>query len=149
MMTTAIMTKKVLVCDDDPDILELLKTLLSNSGYSVSTAMAHEEFFDKIDEFEPDLILLDIRMPEHDGFWIAEELQRLDINIPIIFVSAPNRSVYRLCAPIAGAVDFIIKPFEPDVLLDRVSKALKMPAKSQNWFLYAASYKPKVHESTE
>ena len=148
-MMTETLTKKVLVCDDDPDILFMLENLLSESGYAVSTANGHEEFFDRIRESEPDLILLDVRMPEHDGFWIAEELQRQNINVPVIFVSAHNRSVYRLCAPIAGAIDFITKPFEPETLLDRVSKALSMPSSTQNWFLYAASYEPKVHETTE
>ena len=146
---TATASKRILICDDDADILDLIKTLLCNAGYSVTTATGYEEFFANYKASKPDLILMDIRMPEHDGFWMAEELLRLSNKAPIIFVSAHNRSVYRLCAPIAGAIDFIIKPFDPDHLLGRVRNALKVNPASSNWFLYTSSYKPAVQETTE
>src|SRR4051812_9425421 len=140
--------KKILICDDDADILDLITCLLTNEGYEVKSATAHDEFFAKYKHYKPDLILLDIRMPEHDGFWIADELQLLKNKAPIIFVSAHNRSVYRLCAPVAGAIDFIVKPFEPDLLLARVRSALKLSDASASWFLYATCHQPAQAEQT-
>src|SRR5258708_37727217 len=148
-MQTAIADKKILVCDDDPDILDVISHLLVHAGYVVNTATEHEEFFEKFKAVQPDLILLDVRMPERDGFWIAQELQRLNNKAPIMFITAHNRSVYRLCAPIAGAVDFVVKPFDPDVLLERVKKAVNTDADSSNWFLYATCHHPYVEQTTE
>jgi DNA-binding response OmpR family regulator len=143
--------KKILVCDDDSDIAGLLAHLLTEAGYEVSTASGHDEFFKKFSALRPDLIMLDIRMPEHDGFWIADELQRLDNKAPILFCTAHNRSVYRMCAPIAGAVDFIVKPFDPDALVARIRQILKPhSAESSSWFLSATCYRPSApDQSTE
>jgi DNA-binding response OmpR family regulator len=141
-------TKRILVCDDDADIAGMLSQLLTDAGYDVSTASGHDEFFKKFAIARPDLILLDVRMPEHDGFWIAEELQRLENKAPIVFVTAHNRSVYRLCAPVAGAVDFIVKPFEPDLLLQKIQNILKPNSASSSWFLNATCYQSNVPEQT-
>jgi DNA-binding response OmpR family regulator len=149
-MPPVISEKRILVCDDDSDIANMLQTLLTGAGYNVTTANEHSEFFTKLDAVNPDLIMLDIRMPEHDGFWIAEELQRRKNKAPVIFVTAHNRSVYRLCAPIAGAVDFILKPFDPMMLLEKVKKTLSDSAASSSWFLYATCHHPaNADQSTE
>jgi len=145
----ATLEKRILACDDDPDILGVIAFLLNDAGYTVETATSHEEFFEKYAGFKPDLILLDVRMPDHDGFWVAQELQRLNNKAPIIFLTAHNRSVYRLCAPIAGAIDFMLKPFDTDVLLARVKKAINTDADSSNWFLYATCHQRCVDQSTE
>ena len=141
-MLPAIATKKVLVCDDDLDSQDLICVILRTEGYAVDSAANHSEFFSKYRDFHPDLILLDIAMPGHDGFWIADELQRLENKAPLIFVSAHNRTVYRLCAPVAGAIDYILKPFDPTVLLTRVANALRPDASSSNWFLFATCHNP-------
>jgi DNA-binding response OmpR family regulator len=150
METVQTAQKKILVCDDDADILDVISSLLKLEGYAVTTATAHDEFFAKFRHCKPDLIILDVRMPEHDGFWIADELQILKNKAPIIFVSAHNRSVYRLCAPIAGAVDFIVKPFDPPDLIERVRSVLKLTDGSASWFLYATCHQPaNSDQSTE
>ncbi|HYG73777.1 MAG TPA: response regulator [Planctomycetota bacterium] len=142
--------KSILICDDEPDILEMMSNLFKSKGYAVETATGHEEFFAKFERNRPDLILLDIRIPDRDGFSIADELQQRENRAPIIFVTAHNRSIYRLCSPVAGAVDFIVKPFDPDVLLASVKKALKSDASGSNWFLYATCRKSQLAEqSTE
>jgi len=123
-MTTLTATKHILVCDDDSDILELLNCLLVNAGYSVAVAHEHHEFMQRFHETKPDLILMDVHMPEHDGFWIAERLPTNE-RIPIIFITAHDRPVYRVCAPIVGAEDYIAKPFAPEDLLARIKKALQ------------------------
>jgi two-component system OmpR family response regulator len=80
-------------------------------------------------------------LPEHDGFWIAEHLP-CSQRIPIIFITAHDRPVYRLCAPIVGAQDYIAKPFDPNVLLLRIEKALYPAAKSSSRFLEAIGGEP-------
>jgi DNA-binding response OmpR family regulator len=122
-MNACTAAKRILVCDDDDDILDMLSHLLNGVGYIVSTAHGHKEFMERFDESRPDLILLDVRMPERDGFWIAEQLQSVE-RVPIIFITAHDRPVYRLCAPIVGAADYLAKPIDPDVLLARIEKAL-------------------------
>jgi len=134
-MTACTATKRILICDDEDDILEMLAHLLNEAGYSVSTAHEHKEFMTRFHEAKPDLILLDVYMPEHDGFWIAEQLQGIR-RVPIIFITAHDRHVYRLCAPIVGAADYLAKPLDPDVLLNRIEKALShTPRTSSTRFL--------------
>ena len=125
--------KRILVCDDDADIVLLLATILEDAGYQVETASGHREFSAKFDPTSPpNLILMDVRMPERDGFSIAENLGG---RVPIIFVTAHDRPVYRLYAPIAGGIDYITKPFEPEDLLKRIEKALRVDPRKSNWFL--------------
>jgi DNA-binding response OmpR family regulator len=123
-MPTCTLAKHILICDDEEDILEMLSLLLSNAGYAVSTARGHKEFMTKFHEHLPDLILMDVQMPEHDGFWIAERLPGHK-RIPIIFITAHDRPVYRLYAPMVGAEDYLSKPFEPRQLLSRLESALQ------------------------
>lgn len=121
--------RTVLVCDDNPDILELCATILSGAGYTVQTASGYAEFQTKFDPTAPPhVLILDVHMPEHDGFWIAENLGS-GVRVPIIFVTGHDRPVYRLYAPIVGAFDYLTKPFEPEQLLERVANALKIQPK--------------------
>ncbi len=146
-MTAYLPPKKILICDDDADILCMLECLLSTAGYQVSSAASYEEFFEKYKREKPALVLLDVRMPEHDGFWIAEELHRLGNTAPVIFVTAHVRSIFNLSAPIPGAVDLIVKPFEPEFLLSRVSRALRTGAFPGS-LSYATSALPRPVEQT-
>ena len=116
--------KSILVVDDDPDILEMVVQVLQTEGYEVVAARNPEEFQTAFDTSPlPHLVLLDIRMPSRDGFGLASDV-RSKFNIPIIFMTAHDCAKYRLYAPIAGASDYIQKPFDPDVLLAAVAKAL-------------------------
>jgi DNA-binding response OmpR family regulator len=140
MTTPAMATaaKRILVCDDDHDIVMLLSVILEGAGYLVETAHGHVEFAAKFDPTAPpNLILMDVRMPERDGFSIAENLGG---RVPIIFVTAHDRPVYRLYAPIAGGADYVTKPFDPDDLLKRIEKALQVDPRKSNWFLQVNAY---------
>ena len=130
-MSTCTIAKRILICDDEEDILEMLTLLLSNAGYEVATARGHKEFMVKFHEQQPDLILMDVQMPEHDGFWIAERLPGRK-RIPIIFITAHDRPVYRLYAPMVGAEDYLSKPFEPQMLLSRLESALQPQKKTSS-----------------
>jgi DNA-binding response OmpR family regulator len=135
-MTTCVRSKHILICDDQDDILEMLSHALNGAGYTVSSAHEHREFMEKFREQKPDLIVLDVHMPEHDGFWIAEHLP-CNHRIPIIFITAHDRPVYRLCAPIVGAEDYIAKPLDPEVLLTRIYRALRPNPRPSTRFLEA------------
>jgi DNA-binding response OmpR family regulator len=116
--------RKIMVVDDDSDILDFVTRLLSDAGHTVVAAHGHAEFQTVFNASTlPDLILLDIRMPEHDGFWIAEYVKS-KFDIPIIFMTAHHHPKYQLYAPMAGAAAYILKPFEPDLLLSTIDKVL-------------------------
>ena len=116
--------KKILVVDDDSDILELVVQILESDGYDVVAAKNAAEFQTAFDTSPlPHLVLLDIRMPSRDGFGLAEDV-RSKFNIPIIFMTAHDCAKYRLYAPIAGAADYIQKPFLPELLLSSVARVL-------------------------
>lgn len=144
-MTLIEVKKHILICDDNHDVLEFLAKSLSFAGYEVATAHGYDDFAKAYSARRPDLILLDVRMPERDGFWIAERLQIAHNTVPIIFITAHDRPLYRLCAPIAGAVDYVTKPFEPDDLEKRIKAALQTDAKTSNWFLQSVDYERRLN----
>ena len=119
--------KKILIVDDERDIVKVLVIRLESSGYEVISAfdgaqgvfMAHKE--------NPDLVILDIRMPAGDGFSVAERLKRSSYTwtIPIIFLTgSPEREAEGKAMDL-GARFFIKKPYDPEELLDAVKRALE------------------------
>jgi DNA-binding response OmpR family regulator len=117
-------TKRILVCDDDQDITDMVATLLKFEGYHVSVACGYTQFMETIEKVKPDLIVLDIRMPEKDGFFIAESLRVLGISTPIVFMTAHNNVAYRLYAPLVGGIEYITKPIDPEMFVDKIRKAV-------------------------
>ena len=133
--------RTILVCDDNPDILELCSAILTHAGYTVRVANGYEQFKAQFDPTSPPhVLILDVQMPEHDGFWIAENLGS-GVRVPIIFITGHDRPVYRLYAPIAGAFDYLTKPFDPEQLLQRVGKALTIKPKCSSALMPAVDYK--------
>ena len=128
MMT---ITKRILICDDDANILEMVSHVLTRVGYTVVTARGPKEFMARFCEAKPDLILLDVHMPDQDGFSIAQHLPTTE-RIPIIFITAHDRAAYRLCAPLVGAEDYLAKPFDTQVLLSRIEAALQTKQKTDS-----------------
>ena len=117
--------RTILVCDDDPQTLDTLSELLGNAGYSVSTAADTREMLERLETSKPDLLILDVRLPEHDGMWIAESLLSHGRNIPIIFHTGCDAPSYRLYAPFVGASAYLTKPCDPALLLEKVEEALR------------------------
>jgi DNA-binding response OmpR family regulator len=116
------------MCDDDRDLLDSLGTFLKASGYQVETASEHNELMEKLREKVPDLLLLDVRMPEKDGFWVAEGLQALGVRVPIIFMTGYDKWIYRFYAPFVGSVYYLVKPIDLQLLLKKIEEALaKVP----------------------
>jgi two-component system phosphate regulon response regulator PhoB len=118
---------RVLVVDDESDVTELLQYRLEQEGYRVATLNDPLGFVVKVREFEPDLMLLDIMMPELSGIQLCR-IARADPtmkHIPIIFLSARGEVEDRIKGLEAGAEDYVSKPFNTNELMLRISKMLK------------------------
>ena len=118
---------RVLVLDDESDVTELLKYRLEQEGYRVATLNDPLGFVAKVREFEPDLMLLDIMMPELSGIQLCR-IVRADPSmkdIPVIFLSARGEVEDRIKGLEAGAEDYVSKPFNNNELMLRISKMLK------------------------
>ncbi|MDA8588775.1 response regulator transcription factor [Flavobacteriaceae bacterium] len=125
---------KILVVDDDPDIVEILRYNLSMAGYDIKSATNGKEAIKKAKIFLPEIILLDVMMPEMDGIetcTIIKEIPSLN-NTRIIFLSARNEDYTQLSAFDAGADDYITKPVKPKILLKKIASILKRINKSKD-----------------
>ena len=118
---------KILIVDDEPDILEILKLNLQNEGYKVSTAENGKKALKKADKINPDLIVLDLMMPIMDGIETCERL-RLDSrykNTLIMFLTARAEDYSQIAALDVGADDYINKPVKPRVFLSKIKSLLR------------------------
>jgi len=119
---------KILVVDDNPDIVELIASRLELSNYEVITAASGEEALLKAVKEKPDLVLLDVTMQGIDGFETGCRLKAdpATRHIPIIMVTAKGENADLLRAVnVVKAAGYIVKPFQPDKLLEKVAQALK------------------------
>ncbi|MCZ2222588.1 MAG: response regulator transcription factor [Chitinophagales bacterium] len=115
--------KKILIADDEPDILEIIHYNLTKEGYDVYTANNGNEAIDKAKLYMPDLIILDIMMPKKTGIEVCSILrnQILFQNTLIIFLTALNDEATHIKGLEIGADDYISKPISPKVLISRVN----------------------------
>ncbi|MEW6685690.1 MAG: response regulator [Candidatus Edwardsbacteria bacterium] len=116
------MSYKVMVVDDELDIVEFVKLVLEEADYRVITAITGEEALRKAQIEKPNLILLDIMMPEMDG-WEVLKILKIDENtsqIPVAMLTARTEAKDRLMALQEEAIDYICKPFSPKELIERV-----------------------------
>jgi two-component system, OmpR family, KDP operon response regulator KdpE len=121
---------RILVIDDEPQIRRLMRTTLISAGYEVDDARTGEEGLEKIGNYHPDLVLLDINMPGMGGLATCEAL-RADKNIAIIMLTVRDSEADKVAALDAGADDFITKPFSTPELLARMRAALRRVPVSQ------------------
>ncbi|MBU3714824.1 MAG: response regulator transcription factor [Ferruginibacter sp.] len=115
--------KKILLADDEPDILEFLQFNLEAEGYTVYTAKNGDEAIMKAISFTPDLIVLDVMMPGKNGIEVCKHLRMLPqfSNTLIIFLTAINDDISEVKGLESGADDYLNKPIRPKVLLSKVS----------------------------
>lgn len=120
--------KKILLIDDEIDILELLSYNLEKEGYMVYTAQNGNEGIEKAKSIIPDLILLDVMMPEKDGIETCQELRRIKElqKTLIVFLSARSEEFSQLAGFQAGANDYIVKIIKPKVLISKVNALLQL-----------------------
>jgi two-component system, OmpR family, alkaline phosphatase synthesis response regulator PhoP len=113
---------RILVVDDEPDILELLKYNLAKEGYQVLTASTGEIAIKTVFEMMPDLIVLDLMLPGIDGLEVCRILKQdsRTVNIPVIMLTAKTEDVDIVSGLELGAVDYVTKPFSPRVLIARI-----------------------------
>jgi len=125
-------TRKVLIADDEPDILEILKYNLVNEGYQVMTAKDGDEALEKAKKFQPDLLVLDIMMPKKNGVEVCEILRSQPAfkNSLIIFLTAVNDENTQIKGLETGADDYLSKPVSPKVFVSRVNALFRrIPSK--------------------
>ncbi len=125
--------RKILIADDEPDILEILKYNLSNEGYEVTTAKDGDEALEKARRMLPDLIILDVMMPKKTGVEVCQllRMQPAFRETLIIFLTAVNDEGTQIRGLETGADDYISKPISPKLLLSRVSALFRRINKTE------------------
>ncbi len=118
---------KILLVDDEPDILDFVSYNLKSEGYKVATAASGKAGVAEAKEFKPDLILLDVMMPEMDGIEACDQIRRLPglENTIIAFLTARGEDYSQVAGFEAGADDYITKPVKPKVLTSRLKALLR------------------------
>jgi len=119
---------KILIVDDDPDVVDAVRLFLKKEGYEVASAASRSEGMQKVQEFGPDLLLLDCMMEEvDDGMVMARELRSQGFSAPILMLSSIGKVLgqdFDRDDEILPVDEFVEKPIEPRVLLDKVSELL-------------------------
>lgn len=123
-MELASTAEQIIVCDDEVDIRDFLQFFLRQHGYEPLLACDMQEVLNFIDTRKPRLILLDIRMPDQDGFEIAEALRVRGNSIPIVFITAHDNMFCRVYSPTVGAVGYFTKPLDTDALIRRIEQVM-------------------------
>jgi DNA-binding response OmpR family regulator len=118
---------KILIAEDERDIRDLIEFTLRYAGHEVVKAANGAEAVEMAPQVKPDLILLDVRMPRMTGYEACKAIKAIEEvkNIPIVFLSAKGQPSEMDSGMDAGAYDYILKPFAPDQLTQRVSEILK------------------------
>ena len=128
------LSTKVLIVDDDPEIIEILNYNLINSGFITKSASNGLEAIKKANKFIPDIILLDVMMPEMDGIEACIKIREIKTltSTRIIFLSARGEDFTQIDAFDAGADDYISKPVKPKILLKKISSIAKRLDRNKN-----------------
>lgn len=118
----------ILSVDDEPDVTDLVRFHCGQAGYEVLTAVSGREAIETINCRRPDLVLLDLMLPDIDGFGVCEILRRnaATATIPIVILTAWVTADARNVGLELGVLDYITKPFSPKDLVDRVSRLLRL-----------------------
>ncbi|MCL2814310.1 MAG: response regulator transcription factor [Oscillospiraceae bacterium] len=125
------MSHKILVIDDTPEICELLKMTLTKEDYDVITALSGSEGIAMFKVYEPDLVLLDIMMPKKDGYQVCREIREISSK-PIIMITAKGEVFDKVLALELGADDFIVKPFDIKEVCARIKAVLRRTKNQDN-----------------
>ena len=124
-------TKQLMLVDDDPNLILLVKDYLEFRGYQVITAGNGREALDLLEEQIPDLIICDVMMPEMDGYSLVQHIRENSTTewVPVLFLSAKGQSQDRVKGLNTGADVYIVKPFEPEELVAQVESSLKQASR--------------------
>ncbi|MBS3133141.1 response regulator [Candidatus Woesearchaeota archaeon] len=119
--------KKILVVDDELNVRKLVSFILTSNGYSAIEASDAEEGIEKAKQEKPDLIVLDVMMPNMDGFEAAQKLRsgKKTKDIPILMLSSRAQFEDKMKGIDAGAMDYITKPFDRNEFLEKIKECLE------------------------
>jgi len=119
------MANRILIVDDAAFMRMMIRDILTKNGYEVvGEAQDGAQAIEKYKELQPDLITMDITMPEMDGIAALKEIRKLDSNAKVIMCSAMGQQAMVIDAIQAGAKDFIVKPFQADRVIEAIKKTL-------------------------
>lgn len=119
------MAKNILICDDAAFMRMMIKDILSKNGYNVAGEAENGlKAVEKYKEINPDLVLMDITMPEMDGIQALKEIKKIDAGATVIMCSAMGQQAMVIESIQAGAKDFIVKPFQADRVIEAVKKVV-------------------------
>ncbi len=122
-MNSDTLQKKVLIVDDEPDTLELVKTILESRGFKTTLASSGAEALSKITDGRPDLVILDIMMPDMDGWDVFRKIKEIDPKMPVAILTAKAQNIDKfLGLHVLKAEEYITKPFGKDELIEKVRK---------------------------
>jgi two-component system chemotaxis response regulator CheY len=119
------MAKNVLICDDAAFMRMMIKDILTKNGYNVAGEAENGlKAIEKYNETKPDLVMMDITMPEMDGIQALKKIKEADPNATVIMCSAMGQQAMVIEAIQSGAKDFIVKPFQADRVLEAIKKVV-------------------------
>lgn len=119
------MAKNILICDDAAFMRMMIKDILTKNGYNIAgEAENGAKAVEKYNELKPDLVLIDITMPEMDGIQALKKIKETDPNASVIMCSAMGQQAMVIESIQSGAKDFIVKPFQADRVLEAVQKVV-------------------------
>ena len=119
---------RLLVVDDEPNIRELLSTSLRYAGFEVTAAANGREALDAAEEFQPDLAVLDVMLPDMDGFTVTRRLRSAGRHFPVVFLTARDGTEDKITGLTVGGDDYVTKPFSLDELVARIRAVLRRTA---------------------
>ena len=127
------MRRKILVVEDNPDQLDLIRLVLEKAGFAIGTAANGTDALIKTRSISPDLIILDLMLPGLNGFDICETLRKnpLTASVPIVMLTGLCSQFGRLAGLESGANDFLTKPFKVEELVSKVDKLLRSQTSSK------------------
>ena len=123
---------RVLLAEDDRDFGNILSQYVAISGFDVTLTRDGKEAWEMFEKNKPDICVLDVMMPEMDGFTLAEKIKEAQPDIPVIFLTAKSLKEDIVRGLKLGADDYITKPFDPEVLILRINNILKRAYSSSN-----------------
>ncbi|MCX6301736.1 MAG: response regulator transcription factor [Bacteroidia bacterium] len=123
---------KVLLAEDDRDFGNILSQYVTMNGFDVILARDGNEAWEKFNQEKPDICVLDVMMPEMDGFTLGEKIKKAQPGVPVIFLTAKSLKEDIVRGLKIGADDYITKPFDPEVLILRINNILKRTYSSTN-----------------
>jgi two-component system OmpR family response regulator len=124
-MTTTAPEARLLVVDDEPNIVELLSASLRFAGFEVETAAGGLEAVDKARTFRPDLLVLDVMMPGLDGFGVVRRLRQDGVRTPVVFLTAKDATEDKVQGLTLGGDDYVTKPFSLEEVVARIRAVLR------------------------